>query len=975
MAVRLAFGIGAGRDRRAWLVETGEEIAHDGPAGAAVVLRERDSDAARVAIACADLAGLMELGGPVIAGAGIDLGDGFTSARLAGASGDRRDAVLAALRVLRVGGAWRLGERTATLVALFGVTATKPVGAAAEQAMGEGRWAAVVLASAAANLLGPEQLVRVLALTAPEDVDPISDAVPSALAENLGEVLESFTRPRRLELLLDLWERVCAGQTAELMRRRLAASHDLSVVAALGARYRHFDEAEQMRTAGISEPTLITALHFEPTWEDFWRYTVERRIEDALAATVLLKTAIAVHECGIDAGLARVREEITVVSTLSDDGELERACRLVAKQSPLPARPACRLRDIDLWLRQHRPRNAAFEKLVRVRISTALAYATVVYEACERTFGSELSWRQCPDGWDSDALRAWRKVAGYTAPHTPATWLHEPLTVEDPAPSLAQRLAADAGTRELASDMLWMADLADAIARARGHAAAEIDGGFQIPCVVLEPDVPRPEPLTPRVDSIPLAVAGAAQLLALGATAPARCRDWNRLCAGLMSSGTVAQTLSNEFVVAEPVLAYEGAVLPGTAFRIQIARNAGRLAEWSDYMGNCIAGPWYQAEAVRGRSILVAIRDESDVIRANVELRAVGARWVVDEIKARFNNEPDSALLQAVRDWAGSLRAAEPEVDPMESVNVEPPVRNRRSGANPVREVGPLLREAARKAQIESESALRELAALAGDTEGDAKTLTALRRSSIERSTLLCVEALDGRPSILPRLWAATGVRPLAAAVEALDPGVLARYPRLRGLTADAPLPSQVLRTLAKDPDIAAARNQDRVAHRIRAILARLARTGDASFTAALTRHPTPDLLCPLVLATTAASRHRIPVSAITGPGADVVPGFPATSLSDSEGPWAAAWPAALELGTDKAEFADQFSRTGLLVPAAWLGAGGWPALWSRAHLKQRARRAPGRIQQVRRQESVPFQEGLIPFSPRPAEPVGELPR
>jgi hypothetical protein len=62
-------------------------------------------------------------GTEVAAGAGVDLGHGFTSARLAGAPGDRRDAVLAALRFLSVHNAHRLGDRGAVLVSLFGLSA------------------------------------------------------------------------------------------------------------------------------------------------------------------------------------------------------------------------------------------------------------------------------------------------------------------------------------------------------------------------------------------------------------------------------------------------------------------------------------------------------------------------------------------------------------------------------------------------------------------------------------------------------------------------------------------------------------------------------------------------------------------------------------------------------------------------------------------------------------------------------------
>ncbi|GAA1844926.1 hypothetical protein [Actinomadura bangladeshensis] len=101
-------------------------------------------------------------GGVVAAGAGVDLGAGFRSARLDGAHGDQRDAVLAALRVVGVDGAHRLGQRAGFLVALFGPSVTRRVGAAAARAVEEERWAALHLASAASDVLGPEQLERVL---------------------------------------------------------------------------------------------------------------------------------------------------------------------------------------------------------------------------------------------------------------------------------------------------------------------------------------------------------------------------------------------------------------------------------------------------------------------------------------------------------------------------------------------------------------------------------------------------------------------------------------------------------------------------------------------------------------------------------------------------------------------------------------------------------------------------------------------
>ena len=114
----------------------------------------------------ARLGELVAAGGAVAAGADVDLGTGHRSARIDGGAGDRRDAVLAALAV--PGFAGRLGPPPALLAALFGPDATKPLGAAALEAITAGRWPVLRYAVAAADLLGPEQLVRLLALRAPE---------------------------------------------------------------------------------------------------------------------------------------------------------------------------------------------------------------------------------------------------------------------------------------------------------------------------------------------------------------------------------------------------------------------------------------------------------------------------------------------------------------------------------------------------------------------------------------------------------------------------------------------------------------------------------------------------------------------------------------------------------------------------------------------------------------------------------------
>lgn len=936
----LAFGVVAERNLRAWLVETGAEIDHDGPEGAAVVLGHRDSDPARIAIARADLAGLLEAGGIGIAGAGIDLGEGFVSARLAGATGDRRDAVLAAMRVLGVTGAWRLGERGATLVALFGVTATKPVGAAAEEAIAEQRWAALELASAAADILGPEQLVRVLNLRPADGIDPIPAGAPSVLAANLRRTLESFSRPRRLELLLDLWERVCAHQEGLLARERLIASHDLTVLKPLDKRYRHFDQetvVDLVHHDSRRELDLLTAIRFRPTWRDLWKHCVERLIEDALAATVLLRLAVAVHESGVSAGVERVRDELALVAGMFTGSQIKKAQRPVPKLIALPARPIVHVRELNARLRQQQPLDAAFERLLRPRLRTALAYGLTVHEAAKELLVHGIPRDDYPDSWDSDALRTWRSAVGYTGACAPGAWDVEPLVRQRWQQSLAQRLAAHPAAIEQASDLMWMGDLADAIARARGHAAAELNYEYIVPYHLTNPALPQPEPLTPRVDSIPLAVAGTTQLLALGATAPARPRDWSRLCAELMASGAVARALTGEFEIPESVLVHDGTALPGTATRIQFARTATRLAEWSDYMGNCIAGPAYQDAATRGRSILLALRDENDIIQINAELRARADGWFVNEIAARFNHDPDPALRQAVQRWASTLRAPEADLDSVDVDLVGVPARGRRPASNLMREAAPALRAATHTALTDAQSALRVLAVLTGEdldptSAADPKVLTALRRSTADELHALCVKALDSGRVTLPRLWQATAVRPLASALSNLDPALRTRHPRLRTLTIDAPIPSKTLRTLVKEPDLATARGTDLVAVRVRRALAHLARTSDPIFVQAVSTHPTPAVLCPLILTITSTPDIHTATIAVATPGADAVPGFPATSLSDPDGPWQQSWPSAIEVGADQDSFAAQLAQTGLRVPAAWLPSGGWPALWSRAH-------------------------------------------
>jgi hypothetical protein len=59
------------------------------------------------------------------------------------------------------------------------------------------------------------------------------------------------------------------------------------------------------------------------------------------------------------------------------------------------------------------------------------------------------------------------------------------------------------------------------------------------------------------------------------------------------------------------------------------------------------------------------------------------------------------------------------------------------------------------------------------------------------------------------------------------------------------------------------------------------------------------------------------------------MPDRPRSALNDST--WEASWPDAAELGAAAGGFWDRIADHGLLLPASWLPAGGWPVLWSRA--------------------------------------------
>ncbi|TDB87061.1 hypothetical protein [Actinomadura sp. 7K534] len=945
MKIRLAWGVVAS-GLAAWADRPSGPVRLPGGAdarpGEPVALGPEDAAEADAARAVAELARLVRAGGAVAAGAGVDLGAGFRSARLDGARGDQRDAVLAALRVLGFREAGRLGDRGGFLVALFGPTVTRRVGAGAARAVEEGRWAALHLAVAASDVLGPEQLERVLALEIPRlDADIVPGDLPSVLGEHLRQVLAPVPRHRRLDLILDLWARVLEHHAGIARRkRRLATQSGRDRVPRLRERRRHHDDEEilgMLRTSlGLAQnPSLAVAARWTPD-ERYWRDRLDRIVQDALGATALLRTATAVADHGLDDGLDRTASLLRAAAAQVSDTVAAHSARRVPGLTGIPARPAPHVRDLCRRLSGDAPSDAGFAAYVRPRLTSARAYALVIIVEIEVIMIEMLGYRDATlREWAATGLRDWREAAGYERP--PGDWAgippwSDPL-LDGTAPLHARLTAADdPAAVERVGDLLWYADLLDALARLHGHDRARALPGTGAPWFDHDPE-PVSEPLAPRLDSVTLAVSGAAQLTALGGVPPRGARTWSGLTEGLMSGTAVAEALTGDFAVPAPLLARDGLAVPGAGVRARVARSARDLADWADYMGNCIAGPGYVDEAREGRTGLLGFYDGHGLLAVNAEvspLRPASRGWRVSEIAARFNNDPDPALERRIRDWVAAIPGAVAE-EPVPAPDEPPPARpvRRRAAPRLVEDAGPPLGTLAGRAWDETApGALGAYAAVAA-TPPDA-ALVRLRRLGAAQLTSAVRRALDSGAVDLIGLWAATQARPLETALDALDPALRDRFDRLGLLLGEPPLP-KTLRRLIKIPVIAGAYNLDLAGRRTRRAIGRLAVQDDPVIARALAHRATEPLLCALVVTVSceAAGFEAVPV---TAPRKTKVPGYPATTLDDEDGPWRRALPAARELGADTAVFWDEVAAHGLRVPASWLASGGWPALWSRAH-------------------------------------------
>jgi hypothetical protein len=417
-------------------------------------------------------------------------------------------------------------------------------------------------------------------------------------------------------------------------------------------------------------------------------------------------------------------------------------------------------------------------------------------------------------------------------------------------------------------------------------------------------------------------VRAAVHLVDLGAGVPAKARTWREVVDALMASAVIAESVDRPFAVPPGVLARDGATIPGTELRVEVARHPHQLVAWSTYMGNCISSQHYQDTARTGRRVLAALRGPDGRLVANVDLQPGAHGCRINEIEARFNVDPDPALANEVQAWAAS-------VAPLARPVPRPPVRVVR----PPRRVVAVDRRRRRRTRdwIDLMSTVESFAAEAVGADTLLETIRPLALDGRDLEATLCAALAPGQADLLA-LWRSTDADPLTTALGRLDPELRRRHGFLEVLLAEGPLPRRAME-LARVPAIAEARRIERLARGIRAEIGRLARAADPVLSPLVVRDADPNLLCALVLAvSTAAIAPPDHLVALTRRGDTAIPGHPSTTLDDPAGPWRQASSDAHALG---AGLHWHLPAPALYVPRTWLRRGGWPRLWSHVHRRQ----------------------------------------
>ncbi|WP_158079193.1 hypothetical protein, partial [Actinomadura sp. CNU-125] len=516
-------------------------------------------------------------------------------------------------------------------------------------------------------MLGPEQLERVLELDAPEPVIP--GTPPSALGEDLRRVLDAVPRPRRLDLVLDLWGRVVDGRIEEARRaRRQATQSRRDRMADLIARRSHFADERVLRHLRSERPPDVSmgeVARWVPP-DSYWHTVLCGLVVDALAATALLRTAVAVADHGIEEGLARSAKLLdAVVHEAVDDATVYDA-RRVPGLTGLPARPGAYVRDL---LRQvGKPEDSRLIGYVRPRLASARDYALVTVRDIVEILDRDGTRVPGPAlrGWAELGLEDWRRRAGYGGVRPPEEWegigpWAERMLDGEPLSARVAAAGGDAAAVEVIGDFLWYVDLIDALAQVHGHDRAQAEQGTGEPWYTHEVE-PAPE-TGPGYESVTRAVSGTARLVAFGGAPPKGVRTWPELVDALLAGTAVTEVLTGGFAIPAPLAALDGAEVGG--HRVRFARNARDLSDWGDYMGNCILV--YADDAESGTSVLAGLYDSGGRMVANAELvplKPAARGWSVAQFEGRFNQKGPRELGEALRRRIAAIPGAgraEPE--------------------------------------------------------------------------------------------------------------------------------------------------------------------------------------------------------------------------------------------------------------------------------------------------------------------------
>ena len=939
--IRLSGGIVLGGDQRVWLADRpGHEVDGSRPyPGAPVVVGPADARRADVDRARREAQHLLADGGALVAAAGVDVGGGFRTARLEGGGETRREAVLAAAELLGPDGLARIGSRDSVLVALFGTRATKRVGAAAVDALAGDSRAALRLAVAASDVLGPEQLEQVLRFEAPAGMDPLPQGTTGLLSSQLTTILAPYPARRRLALVRSLWEEVVAWPQSAAARGR-AHRRGFSSTAGdeLLKEVREADDRwwRQQASCQLADRSDAASLLRWVPGPAVWAAGLQRAYQECVAAAVLVRTAVAAEVDPVeDAVLAHLAQLAFAGSAHVHDLEnrVEAVDRVVRPSGVAADRAWCLAGLVFLASKPSRVSSMYEPAWLAGHLHDTCELAVAVLKSSVDLINAVRGIPIAPG--DPAVMLEWRRLAGFG--RDPHVW----WDAIDGHPPLGTRLedGGDPALVERIEDALWLADLADVVNWWFGQEAVTL-GVQDYAWVDVDPVEPDPDLRVPSAESVALAVAGAAQLVAVGAQPGARPATWPALIADLVADAE-RLGLDEKLTVPGDVTTWEGKVLPGTELGVQVARSAKQLTGWGNYMGNCIAG--YASEASR-RFALVALRDGSGRLVANVSVHRRGARWQVGQALARFNEPLAPELDELIVRWAHELRV--PDAGPARAPVPAP--RGPRPRGEGRRQRPAPRRDALLRASTALGETIGELHAdprtgwardvvcpiaaelgWAGDADqlGPFVAMARLRRPGPLAEAI--GRALDaGVP--LAELWEATASRPLAEAVERLPE----LEPDLRRLVGAAVPPS--LRLALRDPRVSGARTVDLAAWRLRVALFELLAAGDARLDRAVAARPHTGFVAAAALTLTAAQesggdRHeRIPVA----PDGSL-PGRPRTTLAGAGSPWTDALLPAQELGVTPARLdevlADAPGRH-LLVPAAWTAPRGWSAFWGRAH-------------------------------------------